>query len=201
MHGTTPALSVIDAGPDTVQGTFGLGGAPDGGVPDGHGRLYLALKDRSELLAIDTRRLVIERRWPLAPCQGPDAIALDTLRMRVFLGCDNGMVVSVEAGTGVVHSGFAIGPRVDGVSLLGSEVIASTADGVVTIAVCEADRCATTRMVATVRGSRTSALDERTMRLFVPYDARFEGRGRESRPHDARLPDGGGFGVLVLSLR
>ena len=200
MHGDAPSLSVVDAGPDSVRGTMALGGSPDGGVPDGHGRLYVALKDRGELLVIDTQHLVVEQRWPLAPCQGPDAIAIDTSHARVFLGCDNGMVVSIETATGVVHPGFAIGPRVDGVSLLGSEVVASTADGVVTIADCEDGRCTTTRTLATNRGSRTSALDGRTRRLFVPFDTRFEDRSPAPGPHAARSLDGEGFGVLVLPL-
>ena len=192
MHGDTPSLSVIDVGPDTVRSTLALGGSPDGGVPDGHGRLYLALKDRSELLVIDTHRLVVEQRWPLPPCQGPDAIAIDTIARRVVLGCDNGIVVSVETDVGLVHRQFAIGPRVDGVSLLGNLVAASTADGVVAIAECTADRCSPPRTVATVRGSRTSALDERTRRLFVPYDDRLG--------HAARERGNQGFGVLAIHL-
>ena len=193
MHGDTPSLSVIDAGPDTLRSTLQLGGSPDGGVPDGHGRLYLALKDRSELLVIDTRRLIVESRWAVAPCQGPDAIALDTIARRVVLGCDNGIVVSVETGVGLVHGEFHIGPRVDGVSLLGNLVATSTADGVVAISECTADRCSNPRAVESVRGSRTSALDERTRRLFVPYDDRL------SR-HAAGGRGDAGFGVLVLQL-
>ena len=193
MHGDSPSLSIIDAGPDTLRGTLALGGSPDGGVPDGHGRLYLALKGRSELLVIDSHRLVVEQRWPLAPCQGPDAIAIDTLRRRVVLACDNGHVVSVETSSGLVHEGFTIGPRVDGVSLLGNLVAASTVDGVVTIAECAADRCSAPRTVETVRGSRTSALDERTRRLYVPYDDRLVEHAASGRTHQ-------GFGVLVLQL-
>lgn len=200
MHGHAPSLSVIDAGPDSLRSTMMLGGSPDGGIPDGQGRLYLALKDRSELLVINTHRLVVERRWPLAPCEGPDAIAIDTSHAQVFLGCDNGMVVSIETATGVVHPGFPIGPRADGVSLLGSQVVASTADGVVTIAECEGDRCTTTGTLATNRGSRTSALDDRTRRLFVPFDTRFDDRSPAPGAHAARPLDGEGFGVLVLPL-
>lgn len=201
MHGNSPSLSVVDTGADTVRHVLQLGGLPDGGIPDGRGRLYVTLKDRSELLVIDTHRLSIQYRWPLAPCAGPDAIAIDTVRGRVVLGCDSGTVVSVETSTGTVHPGFAIGPGVDGVSIAGDMVLASTADGVVTVARCHEDHCAIERTIRTVRGSGTSALDARTLRLFVPYDVRVADRSDSLL---ARIQNTGGiqgFGVQIIPLR
>lgn len=200
MHSSTPALSVIDVGPDTVRTSVALGGSPDGGIPDGHGRLFVALKDRSELLVLDTHRLTIEHRWPLAPCAGPDAIAIDTLRARIILGCDSGTTVSVETATGAIHRGFAIGPRVDGVSIAGEMVLASTADGVVTIGRCRQDRCVIEGTIRTMRGSRTSALDERTMRLFVPYDVRLS-PANIALVQSSTKGSSDGFGVQIVSIR
>ena len=201
MHGNSPSLSVFDAGADTLRNVLQLGGSPDGGIPDGHGQLYVTLKDRSELLVIDTHRLSILQRWPLAPCAGPDAIAIDTVRGRVVLGCDSGTVVSVETSTGTVHPGFAIGTGVDGVSIGGNMILASTADGVVTVARCQQDRCAVERTIRTMRGSGTSALDSRTLRLYVPYDVRVAERSDSLR---ARMQNTGGtqgFGVQIIPLR
>ncbi|MEO8560999.1 MAG: hypothetical protein ABI601_02925 [bacterium] len=200
MHGGVPALSVIDAGADTVLRSLELGGTPDGGVPDGAGKLFVALKDRSELLVLDARRLVIEERWPLAPCVRPDAIAFDAEHERIVLGCDSGTTILVDRRSGVVHMGFPIGPRVDGVSVLGNMIVASTADGVVTIATCHADQCAVRESVRTEAGSRTSALDERTRRLYVPYDRRLSAPGVSAATGGTTVAPPEGFGVLIISL-
>jgi len=62
--------TAIEASTGAVVGSIALGGRPEFAVANGAGRIYVNLEDKSELLAIDSRRLAVESRWPLAPCAG-----------------------------------------------------------------------------------------------------------------------------------
>ena len=63
--------TAIDAASGTPAGTITLGGRPEFAVADGQGHIYNNLEDKSELLQIDSQKLTVTARWPLAPCESP----------------------------------------------------------------------------------------------------------------------------------
>lgn len=84
---------------------------------------------------------------------------------------------------------------------MGETVLASTADGVVTMALCREYECRVTRSLTTMPGSRTSAVDPITMRMFVPYDERVARSSRSSTvSSNVQNSTPGGFGVMILPM-
>jgi DNA-binding beta-propeller fold protein YncE len=171
FNASTPSATVIDATADTVVSTLRLTGAPDGGVPDGRGKLYVALKSTSEIAVIDGRSLDTIQRWRLAPCKSPDAMAMDTVRRRLIVGCTNRIVVVLSAADGRVVASFPIGDGVDGavVDATGTALIAC-GDGTITVLRLDArtDTYAVAQELRTQRGARTVALDEQTGEVYLP---------------------------------
>jgi DNA-binding beta-propeller fold protein YncE len=48
------------------------------------------MEDLSTIVDIDTRTLKVVNQWPLAPCEGPSGVAMDTETRRIFIGCHGG---------------------------------------------------------------------------------------------------------------
>src|SRR5208337_1486196 len=70
MDGDPHTTTVIDAKTGTGVATIDLGGGPEFAVVDGKGTVYVNLEDKNELLLIDSQKLIIKSRWPVAPAGG-----------------------------------------------------------------------------------------------------------------------------------
>jgi DNA-binding beta-propeller fold protein YncE len=104
---------VIDAKSGDVVSTIDLtGGAPEGGVSDGKGKIYINLEDKNAIDVIDTKTWKVVATWPIAPCDGPTGIAMDRTTNRIFAGCSDTSVV-VDATNGKVVAKIANGAGVD----------------------------------------------------------------------------------------
>jgi DNA-binding beta-propeller fold protein YncE len=170
FNGGSGSATAIDAGKDAVAGTVPLGGRPEFAVVDGTGRLFVNLEDRDSLLSLDTRALKVVARWPLAPCGGPTALAIDRERRLLFVGCRSRVLAVVDADRGAVLSTLPIGAGVDGVVFdpATREVLSANGDGTLTVAAPDpAGRYRVVATVSTARGARTLALDPRTRRVFL----------------------------------
>jgi hypothetical protein len=107
---------VIDPNSGDVVGTVTLtGDAPEGGVSDGKGRIFINLEDKNAIDVVDTKTWKVVATWPIDPCDGPTGIAYDRKSGRIFSGCSKTSVV-VDAATGKVVAKIANG---DGVDALG----------------------------------------------------------------------------------
>src|ERR1700749_1569850 len=113
MNGHSQDVSAINAADGSCAGTFGGGGKPEFAVSDGKGSIYVNIEDKSELIRFDAQKLTITNRWPMAPCEEPSGLAMDTKSRRLFLGCSNKMMAVVNADTGKVVATPAIGNGVD----------------------------------------------------------------------------------------
>ena len=85
FNGKSKDSSVIDAATGHVIATIALGGKPEFPAADGRGMIYVNIEDTSQLLSIDTQKLVVQNRWPLAPCVEPSSLAMDTDHRHGFL--------------------------------------------------------------------------------------------------------------------
>lgn len=203
LHDGSPSLSVVDAGPDTVRLTLALGGTPDGAEPDGRGNLFVTIKDKSELLKIDTRTLAIDRRWRLAPCAGPDAMTFDPSANRILIGCDNRIAVAINPTNGRVVATFAIGNGVDGIAVdpANGAVLVACGDGSVTVARRERrDSYRVQGTLRTERGARTAAFDPVRGRLLLPT-ARFASEESADSTGRSSSAVAASFHVLLLERR
>jgi hypothetical protein len=72
-----------------VAATIALEGKPEFATSDAQGRVFVNLEDKSSIVVIDSRKLTVEKRWPLAPCEEPSGMAIDRAHKRLFVGCGN----------------------------------------------------------------------------------------------------------------
>jgi hypothetical protein len=73
FNGGSDSTTTISAADSKVAGTLDLGGGPEFAAADGNGYVFNNLEDQSKLVKINSRKLVVEQHWALAPCQAPSA--------------------------------------------------------------------------------------------------------------------------------
>ncbi|HET9983250.1 MAG TPA: hypothetical protein VFQ38_06675 [Longimicrobiales bacterium] len=203
MNGGSGSATALDPATGAVVGTVEFGGKPEAAASDGNGRFYINVEDRSEVVAVDPRRLAVEAHWPLAPCEEPTGMAIDRVRHRLFVGCGNRMMAVVDAESGKVVATLPIGGGVDGVAFDSAAGLAFSSNGEGTITVVRGgagDRYAVAQTVPTQLGARTIALDPPTHRLFLPA-ARYGPRPAPTPDMPTRRPPviPGSFTVLVVA--
>ena len=203
FNGHSHDSTAIDAAKGEVLGTIKLDGKPEFAVSDGHGEIFDNIEDKSELVAIDPRKLAVKSKWPLAPCEEPSGLAIDREHRRLFAGCDNKMIAIVDADTGKVLATPPIGDGVDATRFDPETgfAFASCGEGVLSVIREESpDRFSVVENVPTQPGARTMELDPKTHNVYV-VTAKFGPPPAPSAdsPHPRRsiLPDT--FVVLVLS--
>jgi hypothetical protein len=113
FNGRSKNATVIDAEKGTVVATVPLDGKPEFGVADGKGMVFVNIEDKNELTQIDARKAAVVKSWPLAGCEEPSGLAMDTKGRRLFSGCGNKVMAVSNADTGKVITTVPIGEGVD----------------------------------------------------------------------------------------
>lgn len=196
-------VTAIDAVGDSVIGTIPVGGTLEFAVSDHAGHLFDNVEDSSQMVEIDPKGLRVEARWSLAPCEHPTGLSMDRAHGRLFVGCGNGLMAVVDAGSGKVIQTLPVGRGVDatrfdpGTGL----AFASAGEGKITVVrEQDPDHYSVVQNVATQRGARTMALDERTHRLYtVTMEFGPRPKPTPDHPHPRPRPVPGTFRVLVLA--
>lgn len=203
FNGRTQNATVIEAATGAVSGTIALAGKPEFAASDGRGRVFVNIEDKSLVAVIDAQKLSVEKTWPLAPCEEPSGMAIDRAHQRLFVGCHNKMMAVVDTGSGKVVATVPIGEGVDanGFDPGSGDAFASCGDGTLTVARAQAsDKYVVTQTVATQRGARTMALDEKTHAIFLAT-AEFgpppSPTAENPRPRPSLVP--GTFTILVVT--
>ncbi|MFY9741727.1 MAG: YncE family protein [Candidatus Sulfotelmatobacter sp.] len=203
FNGRSHDSTAIDAAKGTVLGTIKLDGKPEFSVSDGKGEIFVNIEDKSELTAIDAKKLAVKTSWPLAPCESPTGLSMDKKNRRLFVGCDNKMMAVVDADTGKVLATPAIGEGVDATRFdegTGLAFASCGEEGVLTVVREESpDKFVVAENVPTQQGARTMALDAKTHNIYT-VTAKFgpPPAPTADNPHPRRsiVPDT--FVVLVL---
>lgn len=170
FNGAGADATAIDARSGEVVGTIALGGRPEFAVADGKGGVFVNLEDKSSVVAFDSRKLTVTSTWPLAPCEEPSGMAIDRKHRRLFVGCSNKMMAVVDADSGKVLKTLPIGRGVDanGFDPQSELAFSSNGDGTLTVVHEDSpDEFSVVDNVATARGARTMALDEKTHNVFL----------------------------------
>jgi DNA-binding beta-propeller fold protein YncE len=164
------SVTVIDPVEKKVVGTLDLGGAPEAGVSDENGLIYVNLEDKNEVLVFEAKTLTIKNRWTLAPGEEPTGLALDKKNHRLFSVCHNEFMIILDSDNGTLISKLPIGKRVDGVVFDPSYKLAMCSNGEGTITVIREVTSADFKVVETIKtmpGAKTIALDSKTHHLFL----------------------------------
>ncbi|HEY2849569.1 MAG TPA: hypothetical protein VGI97_06805 [Gemmatimonadaceae bacterium] len=156
---------VVDAATGDVKGKVVLSGnAPEGGVSDGKGHIYINIENKNAIDVIDAKTWTKTATWDISPCDGPTGIAMDRKTNRIFAGC-SGTSVVVDAGTGKVVAQIKNGVGVDALGWDQNEKLiyipAGQGDGSVTVVHEDSpDKYTTVATVATFKGAKTIAVDD-----------------------------------------
>lgn len=163
-------ITAIDPASETVKGTIRLDGKPEFAIAD-KGHVYVNLEDKSLIARIDSRKLVVDGRWPLAPGEEPTGLAIDEKHHRLFAACGNKLMVVVNTNDGKVVGSVPTGDGADGAEFdLSSQLafIPNGADGTLTIIHEDSPgKFSVVQTVATRKGARTMTLDPRTHNVFL----------------------------------
>ena len=203
FNGGSANATALDARTGAVVGTIDLGGKPEFAVSDARGRMYVNIEDKSEVVAFDPRSLTVVQRWSLAPCEEPTGLAIDRRSRRLFSVCSNALMAVLDADRGRVVTTLPIGSGVDGAAFDPATGLAFSSNGEGTLTVVHEESADSFRVVGTVatqRGGRTVALDERTHRFYTvaaDYGPAPEPTPDRPRPRPPIIP--GSVVVLVLT--
>jgi DNA-binding beta-propeller fold protein YncE len=201
FNGKSSNATAIDAVSGKVVGTVNLNGKPEEPALDGRGNMFVNLEDKSSILEFDTKTLAVKGTWPLAPCEGPSALAYDSAHHRLFAACDKVMAV-VDADTGKVVAAPPIGgdPDGDGFDPGTGLVFASCREGLVSVLHQDsADKYSAVGNVTTQFGTRTMTIDPKTHHVFtVTADFKAAPPPTPDNPRPRPQPIAGSFVILEL---
>jgi hypothetical protein len=161
---------MIDPKTHTAVGSIPVGGKLEGGAPDGKGRLYVNVEDKSEIAVVDLAARATVAHYPLTGCEGPTGIAYDAADDQLISACD-GATVLVEAKTGRVLASLPTGAGADAIAYDARHRLAFVPAGDIgSLAIVKVGKgkAAIVDTVTTEIGARTVALDERTGKLYLP---------------------------------
>lgn len=202
FNGHGKSATAIDAATGNVAGNIDLGGRPEFAAADGEGHVYNNLEDQSIELQIDSKNLKVLNRWPLAPCESPSGLAMDTEHRRLFVGCHNKMMAVLDADNGKVVATVPIGQGVDANRFDPGTQLAFSSNGDGTLTVVHEDspdKYTVVDNVQTQRGARTMEVDPTTHKVYL-VTAEFGPPPAGAQPGEHRRPSmvPGTFTLLVF---
>ena len=164
------SFSAINAKTGEVAAPVDLGGHPEFAVADGKGMVFVNLDNKSEIVAIDSKKLEVKAHWPVEPGEDPSGLAIDRKHMRLFSVCGNQKMVVMDATTGKVVATLPIGTGPDAAGFDPETNLAFSSNGEGTLTVIHQDsqdKYSVAEAVTTQRGARTMALDPKTHNVFL----------------------------------
>lgn len=204
FNGRSHDATAIDAATGTIVGTVPLGGKPETGNHDGHGRIFVNIEDKNEVVVFDARTLTVAAHWTLPGCDAPTGQAIDRVAERLFLGCGDSKTMTVlNYRTGAVVTTVAVGAGVDATFFdPETKLIFTPNGGDGTLSVIQQQGADSYHSVATVptqRGARTMTLDPTTHNVYTVAAEYGEAPPAMPGQRPARAPMiPGSFTVLVL---
>src|SRR5262245_29724787 len=187
FNGRSKSATVIDAKAGTVVATIPLPGKPEFAISDGKGHVYNNLEDTSEIVEIDAAKAAISKKFSLSPCDGPSGMAYDPKNRRLFSVCSNRMMAISDPDAGKVVATPAIGAGSDGAAFDAGTgyAFSSNGDGTLTVVQQTGGKWDVLENIATERGARTIAIDEKTHKVYLPT-AKTAPAARRSLPTRSR---------------
>lgn len=170
FNGGSNNAVAIDVVANKVVGTVSLEGKPEFPVDDGKGYVFVNLEDKSSVVEFDAKMLKVLHAWPLSPGKEPSGIAMDRVNRRLFCACGNNLMIVLDADSGSVIAQLPIGSGVDGAGFDPSTRFAFSSNGEGTLTVVREEssvKFSVMENVATRKGARTMAIDEKTHRIYM----------------------------------
>jgi hypothetical protein len=150
-----------------------MGEGLESGVADGKGKLFMNVEEKGSVQRADPKALKVDTVFHIAECKPPaQGLSMDRVTRRLFMACDNGMVI-VNADNGKVVAKFPTSGRADQNCFdSGAKVAFNPNRTDSTLTVVHEDSPDKFTVVETVRTggpSRACALDEKTHKVYLFY--------------------------------
>ena len=172
FNGKSKNITVIDAVADQIVATIPLDGKPELAVSNEKGKIFLNIEDKSAVYVINTTAMTVDQKWPLAPGSEPTGLALDLQNNRLFAGCDNKMMVVMDAENGKVITNLPIGEGVDGVVFDPTLKRAYSSNGesgtITVVQEVDANNFKVLENIPTQKSAKTIAINTKTHKLYLP---------------------------------
>ncbi|HEV2682761.1 MAG TPA: YncE family protein, partial [Rhodanobacter sp.] len=160
--------------------------------------VYVNIEDKSELVQIDVRNNKMLQTWPLAPCESPSGLAIDSRAHRLFSVCDNRTMVVTDAGDGHHVATVPVGEGPDAVVFDAAEAMVYSSNGesgnITAVHEDDPDHFTVIATIPTQTSARTLALDPQQHRLYLSA-ARL---GVASQPNGRPAVQPDSFSILVV---
>jgi DNA-binding beta-propeller fold protein YncE len=198
-NGGSGEIVLIDLHTRSIVGRVQVGGKLEFAVADGKGKLYVNVQTNHQIAVIDVASLAVVRRIALSGCLEPKGLAYDADTDLLISGCDNGVAKFVLAGSAKVVATRKVGRGADAVVIDARRhraYVPSGEDATLSIFdISDVRHIALLQTLATEKGVRLGALDERTGFLYLP-SAKL---GAPVPPHPWPSAVPGSFHILVVS--
>ena len=172
FNGKSNTASVFNAKSGKAIATISLSGKPEFAAFDsGLHRVFVNIEDKSLVGVIDSRSHKVIAYWPIAPGVTPSGIAIDTKHHRLFIGCDNQILVVMDSVSGKVIATTPIGKQVDAVAYDPELKLIFSSNGEGNVTIIHEDtptQFTVQQILATQKRARTMGLDLKTHRIFLP---------------------------------
>ena len=181
FNARSKSATVINAQTGAVVATIALGGTPEEARADSKaGKVYVNISDQNTIQVIDIATRAVTATWPIAPGTAATGMAIDTERHLLFIGCDNNLMLMVDATNGKVLYSVTVGAGVDSTWFdPGTKLAYSSAGEAGTLTVAHEDSPTVLKNVQTLKtavGAHTMALDPVTHTIYVAATDRAGGR-------------------------
>jgi DNA-binding beta-propeller fold protein YncE len=202
MNGRGKSATVFDAQSGKVIATIPLGGKPEFAQADSKaGKVYVNIEDLNAIKVIDTASHTVSATWPIAPGESASGMAIDVERHRLFIGCDNKLMLMIDSTNGKVVYSVPIGEGVDSNWYdPGTKLAFSSNGGAGTVTIAREESPTMLKVIQTLktrRGARTMALDPSTHTIYLAVtDYGPQPAGSKERPKAIA----GTFRVLVYQM-
>ena len=163
-------ITVIDPAAAKAVATIPVGGSLELGVADGHGRMFVNVEDKNELVILDTRKREVARHVALTGCDGPTGIAYDPGAREVVSACGGNAVAIISRSDGTRVASLPIGNGADGAAFEPVHrlvLVPAGRRGNITV-IRLSPKPSVVGQVPTAVSARTIAVDQATGRAYLP---------------------------------
>ena len=202
FNGRGKSATVIDAQSGKVISTVPLEGKPEFAQADSKaGKVYVNIEDQNAIKVIDAATHTVSATWPIAPGEAASGMAIDLDNHRLFIGCENKLMLMIDSTNGNVMYSVPIGDGVDANAFdPGTKLAFSSNGGAGTVTVAREESPSVLKVVQTlktVRGARTMTLDPMTHTIYLAAtDYEPQAPGSKERPKAVA----GTFRILVYQM-
>ncbi|CAN5746198.1 hypothetical protein BH10ACI4_BH10ACI4_00640 [soil metagenome] len=201
FNGRSNDASVIDTATMKVVATIKLSGKPEFPQADGKGTVFVNIETKNSIVRLDAKALKVTAEWPLAGCESPSGMAIDTAGRRLFSVCDGKKMAVTSADSGKVLKLVEIGdgPDAAGYDAKNQVAFSSNGDGTLTVVDAKGSDYKVIQNVVTPKRARTMSFDAATGRVYLlaaEYGPAPAATAAVPKPRPAVVP--GSYSVIVV---